>query len=180
MELENTKDLNQASLINRDAAIESVSVGLFQILGQNYKACSCSSPSEFWKKMCESEFDQFILGLSSLGHRDYMNILKIISGLDLLKNIMDLYKLKTNIQISLKRLGENIINKVNGMIILRNKNFSEKKKSEKLDMRDEDHLNDLEQGRIKKRHIAGLSAASALVGGTFGAVAGSELAKKCC
>lgn len=64
------------------------------------------------------------------------------------------------------------------MIILRGKNFSEKKKrSEKLDMRDEDHLNDLEQGRVKKRHIAGLSAASALVGGAFGAAAGSELAK---
>ena len=57
------------------------------------------------------------------------------------------------------------------MIILRGKNFSEKKRSEKLDMRDEDHLNDLEQGRVKKRHIAGLSAASALVGGAFGAAA---------
>ena len=54
---------DQAGLINRDAAIESVSVGLFQILGQNYKSCSCSSPSEFWEKMCRSEFDQFILGI---------------------------------------------------------------------------------------------------------------------
>lgn len=67
---------DQASLINRDAAIESVSVGLFQILGQNYKACSCSSPSEFWKKMCESEFDQFILGIEFIRTQGLYEYLK--------------------------------------------------------------------------------------------------------
>ena len=59
------------------------------------------------------------------------------------------------------------------MIILRGKNFSEKKKSEKLDMRDEDHLRDLEEGRVKKRHVAGLTAAGAIAGAGVGAAIGS-------
>lgn len=54
---------DQASLINSEAAIESISAGLFQILGQNYKSCSCSSPLEFWDRMKESEFQQFIMGI---------------------------------------------------------------------------------------------------------------------
>lgn len=55
--------LEVAKGINEDAALESISAGLFQILGQNYKTCSCSSVKEFWNKMCESQFQQFILGV---------------------------------------------------------------------------------------------------------------------
>lgn len=59
-----------ASKISKDSAIESVSVGLFQILGQNYKACSCSNQFEFWDKMCESEFSQFVLGIEFIRNQD--------------------------------------------------------------------------------------------------------------
>lgn len=55
--------LETAESINKEAALESISVGLFQILGQNYKSCSCSSVIEFWGLMCESQFQQFVLGI---------------------------------------------------------------------------------------------------------------------
>lgn len=62
------------------------------------------------------------------------------------------------------------------MIILRGKNFSEKKKSEKkLDMRDEDHIKDLEEGRVKKRHVAGLTAAGSLLGAGVGSAVGEVI-----
>lgn len=52
-----------AERINEDAAICSTSWGIFQILGENYKLCSCNSPKDFYNKMCFSQVWQFLLGI---------------------------------------------------------------------------------------------------------------------
>ncbi len=53
--------LEKARQINSDAANASASWGLFQIMGNNYKACGCSSVSEFVNRMCMSESEQLKL-----------------------------------------------------------------------------------------------------------------------
>lgn len=53
----------QACSISESAAISSTSFGIFQIMGFNYKLCSCNTPEIFYSRMCESEFIQFTLGL---------------------------------------------------------------------------------------------------------------------
>ena len=53
--------LQKARLINCDAANASASWGLFQIMGNNYRACKCSSVSEFVERMCKSESEQLML-----------------------------------------------------------------------------------------------------------------------
>ena len=52
-----------ARRINEDAAIKSISMGMFQIMGSNYKLCGCSSPLEMWKKACRDQVQQFIQGV---------------------------------------------------------------------------------------------------------------------
>ena len=53
--------LERARRINKYAADESASWGMFQIMGNNYKACGCKSVTEFVDKMCASEEDQLEL-----------------------------------------------------------------------------------------------------------------------
>ena len=47
--------LNKARKINIDAANASTSWGMFQIMGNNYKQCGCTSISDMVSKMCKSE-----------------------------------------------------------------------------------------------------------------------------
>ena len=53
--------LEKARQIYRAAAEASASWGLFQIMGSNFKACGCSSVSEFVERMCMSESEQLML-----------------------------------------------------------------------------------------------------------------------
>ena len=61
-----------AAKINRESALESISMGLFQIMGMNYKLCSCSSVEEMWNLMCKDEVSQFILGIEFLRNGGYI------------------------------------------------------------------------------------------------------------
>jgi hypothetical protein len=47
--------LARASKIHREAAIQSASWGLFQIMGYHYKACGCATLQEFINAMYKSE-----------------------------------------------------------------------------------------------------------------------------
>lgn len=53
--------LNRAICINKEAALESASWGLGQIMGFNYKMCDCKDVNEFVSKMEESEGAQLEL-----------------------------------------------------------------------------------------------------------------------
>lgn len=53
--------LEQARKINREAADDSASWGMFQIMGFNYAACGEESIESFVRSMCESEFKQLLL-----------------------------------------------------------------------------------------------------------------------
>jgi hypothetical protein len=59
--------LQKAVSINREAALKSASWGAFQIMGNNYQNCGCSSIQDFVNKMMESEdcqlglFTEFII-----------------------------------------------------------------------------------------------------------------------
>ena len=53
--------LNRAICINKEAALESASWGLAQIMGFNYKMCGCKDVNEFVSKMKESEGAQLEL-----------------------------------------------------------------------------------------------------------------------
>lgn len=50
--------LDRALKINRLAALESASWGMFQIMGFNYRLCGCNSVDEFISRMRNSEADQ--------------------------------------------------------------------------------------------------------------------------
>lgn len=58
--------LNEAIEINREAALESVSMGMFQLMGFNYLNCGCNDVEDMWFRMCKSEVEQFGLGLEFL------------------------------------------------------------------------------------------------------------------
>jgi len=47
--------LTRARKINKEAADASTSWGMFQIMGNNYKQCGCSSVNDMVNKMCKSE-----------------------------------------------------------------------------------------------------------------------------
>lgn len=68
--------LQKARLINRDAANASASWGLFQILGNNYKACGCSSVSEFVNRMCQSEREQLMLFVAFIKNNNLHSFLQ--------------------------------------------------------------------------------------------------------
>lgn len=61
--------LNKAIAINKEAALESASWGLAQIMGFNYKICSCKNVEEFVKKMKSSELEQLKLFLMFIKNR---------------------------------------------------------------------------------------------------------------
>lgn len=51
--------LQKAMKINADAALESASYGMFQIMGNNYQMCGYKNVKEFYMDMCKSEEKQF-------------------------------------------------------------------------------------------------------------------------
>lgn len=53
--------LDRAMKIHREAALESASWGVFQIMGFNYKLCGCETVDEFVTKMKESPVAQLLL-----------------------------------------------------------------------------------------------------------------------
>jgi hypothetical protein len=52
--------LDEALALDRNAAIQSASYGLFQIMGFNFKACGFTSVEAFYSAMCESEGAQLL------------------------------------------------------------------------------------------------------------------------
>ena len=52
--------LNRAIKINREAALESISVGMFQIMGFNYKLCGCKSVEEYWEGSKKGQLQQVL------------------------------------------------------------------------------------------------------------------------
>ena len=55
------KRLEKAFEIHPEAALESASLGLFQIMGFNYEACGCKDIFEFYSMSFQSEGDQLLL-----------------------------------------------------------------------------------------------------------------------
>ena len=69
--------LLKACLINTDAANASASWGLFQIMGNNYKACGCRTIDAFVKLMSKGEREQLMLFMEFIKNNDGMlNCLK--------------------------------------------------------------------------------------------------------
>ena len=69
------KRLQKAIKIHEEAAYESASYGMFQIMGNNYKTCGYSSAKEFYNALCKSEdahFDAFIRFLIAKGIVKYL------------------------------------------------------------------------------------------------------------
>lgn len=67
--------LEEAIKINREAALKSISMGMFQIMGFNYASCGCKNVEEMWSRSCKSEVEQFALGLKFidlLGYDKYL------------------------------------------------------------------------------------------------------------
>lgn len=58
--------LERAMGICEEAAVESASWGLFQIMGFHWKTCGCTSPSDFRYRMERSEREQMALALRFL------------------------------------------------------------------------------------------------------------------
>ena len=56
----------RAAAISPEAAVESASWGLFQIMGFHWKTCGCTSPSDFRRRMESSEREQMALALKFL------------------------------------------------------------------------------------------------------------------
>ena len=68
--------LEKARQISSDAAEASASWGLFQIMGNNYKACGCSSVSEFVERMRKSESEQLMLFVAFIKYNNLHQYLK--------------------------------------------------------------------------------------------------------
>jgi hypothetical protein len=51
--------LQQAVALNREAALQSASWGMFQIMGFNWKACGFKNVQQFVNAMCKDESSQF-------------------------------------------------------------------------------------------------------------------------
>lgn len=68
--------LQQAVKLNRDAALQSASWGMFQIMGFNYASCGCSSIQDFVNKMCLSEQSQLDLFLAFVDKQNLIRYMK--------------------------------------------------------------------------------------------------------
>ena len=68
--------LEEAEKINRSAALKSISMGMFQLMGFNYASCGCSNVEEMWSKSCKSEVEQFALGLEFIRISGYSKYLQ--------------------------------------------------------------------------------------------------------
>ena len=79
----------QAAKLDRRAAIMSISMGAFQIVGMNYKLCGYKSPEEFFEAMQKNEgkqlkaFCNFIKNrglVDELRRKDFLNFSLIYNG----------------------------------------------------------------------------------------------------
>lgn len=66
----------RAAAISADAAIESASWGMFQIMGFHWATCGCSSPEEFRRVMSSSEREQMRLALIFMQKMGFAESLK--------------------------------------------------------------------------------------------------------
>lgn len=91
--------IDRAFKLNTKAALESSSLGMFQIMGFNYKLCGCKSPNEFWARSMASELEQikmfaeFIKSspkmLKALKDKDWVTFAKLYNGPEYSKNKYD-------------------------------------------------------------------------------------------
>ena len=82
--------LEKARKINRGAADSSASWGIFQIMGNNYKAAGCNSVEEFVRLNTKGELEQLLLGitfirnnstlLNALRNKDWTTFARIYNG----------------------------------------------------------------------------------------------------
>ena len=70
------KRLQQAIALNRDAALQSTSWGMFQIMGFNFSFCGCDSVQEFVNKMCSSEQTQLEMFLTFVKNQNLIGFLQ--------------------------------------------------------------------------------------------------------
>lgn len=75
-QVEENARLQTAVKLNRDAALQSASYGLFQIMGFNFSDCGCSSIQEFVNKNCAGEQSQLDLFLVFIQKKGYVSFLK--------------------------------------------------------------------------------------------------------
>lgn len=68
--------LNQAIALDRTAALQSTSFGMFQIMGFNYGYCGCNNVQEFVNAMCKSEQSQLDLFLKFVKAKGLLPYLK--------------------------------------------------------------------------------------------------------
>lgn len=68
--------LEQAVALNRIAALQATSYGLFQIMGFNFAACGCRDVQDFVNKMCKSEQSQLDLFLRFVQSQGLIPLLK--------------------------------------------------------------------------------------------------------
>ena len=66
----------EAAAISPDAAIESASWGLFQIMGFHWRTCGCSSPEEFRALMERGEREQMELAMTFMEHTGIAGVLR--------------------------------------------------------------------------------------------------------
>lgn len=67
---------DKAISLDRNAALQSTSYGMFQIMGFNFKECGCSSVQEFINKNCKSEQDQLEIFLNFIKSQNMIPLLK--------------------------------------------------------------------------------------------------------
>jgi hypothetical protein len=68
--------LQTAIALDRNAALQSTSFGMFQIMGFNYGYCGCKDVQDFVNKMCVSEQSQLDLFLKFISARGMIPYLK--------------------------------------------------------------------------------------------------------
>lgn len=68
--------LEQAVALNRIAALQSASYGMFQIMGFNFAACGCKDVQDFVNRMCQGEQAQLELFLRFVQSQGLIPILK--------------------------------------------------------------------------------------------------------
>lgn len=95
--------LSQAEKINKAAALESASWGMFQVMGMNYKLCDCKNVFEFVDLMKKSQFNQLLLSVkliysipkmrNALSSRNWPLFARLYNGPGYKKNNYDI-KLK--------------------------------------------------------------------------------------
>lgn len=90
--------IGQAWQISPKSAMLSASIGMFQIMGKNYKLCGCASVQEMWSKTCVSEKEQLLLfchliansGIDKyLRKHDWKSVAMLYNGVSYAKNGYD-------------------------------------------------------------------------------------------